>query len=154
MKKIVAIEQLHRRRLTALEAALKQARAQQASHEAALAQRQIDEHDTREAGRRLKRDIDAALLSSTVKRADIDKAQHRLTAAKDDVAVARQAVVAAEEALAQAIQQTEAALVARRRQAAKVEKFDALVQGMRAEHSTEVQYREEMALEDIVRKRA
>lgn len=154
MKKIIAIDKLHRRRLAALESALKHARALQVDCEATLVVCRHAEVQTREAGVQLKRDIDAVLFNNAVKRPDIGKAQHQLVAAKDALADARKAVVTAEADMATALCRTEEATLAWRRQAAKVEKFDTVVQLKREESSAEMLYREEVELEDIPRRRA
>lgn len=154
MKKIAAIEYLHRCRLTPLESALKQARGDQMACEEALSQRRVAEAEARAAGLKLRQDIDVVLFTGAVTRADIGKAQHQLTAAKESLLAARQAVESAEAALADAMRRTDEALRVWRVQAAKVEKFDAFVQILRTGQMAEVMYREEMETEDLARKRA
>ena len=154
MKALVVIDQLHRRRLSALEAALKRARSDQSACEAALEERCVAEATTRERGLQLKCDIDAVLFTGTVKRPELNKAQHQLLAAKDALRRAQEAVQAAQADVAAAVLRTEEAVRAWREQAVTVEKFDAVLQRAREEKKTELLYREEMEQEDVFRKRA
>lgn len=154
MKQLIVIDQLHRRRLTALEAALRQARVEQADLEAVLEDRRRSEQALRETGLQLKRDIDAVLFTGTVNQAELNKAQQRLLSAKEALQVARDAVNEARADVAGAAQRTEEAVRAWRDQMNTVEKFGALLQGSREAHNAEMLYREEMELEDLFRKRA
>jgi len=154
MKRLVAIDHLHRRRLASLEVSLQQARAAQAASEAVLAQRIREELATQEAGLQLRREIDAFLFMGTVKRPDISKAQHQLLVAKDALIAARKAIADAQDELKAAIRRTEEAVWAWRQQARRVEKFDTILQQAREARAGEVLYREEMELEDLFRKRA
>lgn len=154
MKQLIVIDQLHRRRLTALEAALRQARADQADLEAVLEERQRSEHALREKGQQIKRDIDAVLFTGTVNQAELNKAQQQLLSAKEALQAARDAVNEARSAVAGAAQRTAEAVRAWREQMNTVEKFGALLQGSREAHNAEMLYREEVELEDVFRKRA
>jgi hypothetical protein len=154
MKQITAIDQLHRRRLTALEAALKQARAEQADLELLLDHRCRSEDATREKGLRLKHDIDGVLFTGTVNPSALDKAQHQLLAAKDALLAAQKAVKEARSDVAASVRRTSEAVRAWREQAIKVEKFGTLLQGSRDAHNAEAISREEMEQEDVFRKRA
>lgn len=154
MKQLIVIDQLHRRRLAALEAALRQARADQADLEAVLEDRRRSEEALRERGLQLKRDIDAVLFTGTVNQAELNKAHHQLLSAKQALQAARDAVNEARSDVSAAVQRTAEAVRAWREQMNTVEKFGALLQGSREARSAEVLYREEIELEDVFRKRA
>jgi hypothetical protein len=153
MKKLFEIDKLHRRRLSTRESALKDARAAQTQFETVLLEQQRAEVQAREHGLQVKRDVDAVLFASAVKRPEIGRAQHQLIAAKEAVVAAREAVVAAEIDVAAATLRTQEAVRAWRMQAAQVEKFDIIVQLKREERNVELLYREELELEDIPRRR-
>jgi hypothetical protein len=154
MKQFIVIDQLHRRRLNALESALKHARADQAECEAVWVKRCRAEVATRERGLAIKHDIDAVLFIGAVKQSDLCKVQHLLQAAKDALLAARGAVETARVAVAASERRTEVALQAWREQAVTVEKFGAIRQRAQDEHNAEMLYREEMELEDVSRRRA
>lgn len=154
MKKLGVVDQLHQRRLGALEAALKKVRAAQTDCETALKERLLVEEATHKKGLQLKRDIDAVLFTGTVRQTELNKAQHQLLAAKDALRVARQAVEAAKADVDAAIQRTEEAVRAWRGQAATVEKFGFIVRRAREELAADTLSREEMEQEDVFRKRA
>lgn len=154
MKQFIVIDQLHRRRLNALESALKQARADQAECEAIWTTRCRAEVATRERGLALKHDIDAVLFIGAVTQPDLCKLQHQLQAAKDALLVAREAVETARVDVAAAVQRTEDALQAWREQVVTVEKFGAIRQRAQDAHNVAVLHREEMELEDVSRRRA
>lgn len=154
MNQITVIDQLHRRRLTAMEAALKQARAEQADLEVLLDERCRLEEATRERGLRLKRDIDDVLFTGTVNSSELNKAHHQLLAAKDALLSAQKAVKEARSDVAASVRRTSEAEQAWREQVIKVEKFGSLLQGARDAHNAETLSREEMEQEDVFRKRA
>lgn len=154
MKQLTVIHQLHRRRLVALETALKRARADQADLETLLEACCLSEEVTHESGLQLKRNIDSVLFAGTVKRFELDKMQHQLSAAKDALLVARDAVKKARAEVAAAVQRTAEAVLAWRQQAIAVEKFGVFLQGSLEAHQSETLYREEIEREDVYRKRA
>lgn len=154
MKQITIVDQLHRRRLTALEAALKQARAEQATREAALEACCLSEAATRQSGLQLKHEIDRVLFAGTVNPTDLNKARHQLQAAQDALLAAVEAVKSARSDVAAAEQRTAQAVQAWRAQAITVEKFGVLLNDWRTAHEAEALYREEMEQEDVFRRRA
>lgn len=154
MKQFIIIDQLHRRRLHALESALKHARADQAECEAILKTRCRAEMATRERGVALKHGIDAVLFIGAVKQSDLFKGQHQLQAAKDALLAAQGAVEMARADVAAAVRRTEDALQAWREQAVTVEKFGTIRQRAQEAHNADMLYREEMELEDVSRRRA
>lgn len=154
MKRLNTIDQLHRRRLSTLEAALKHARAAQRQCELALEERRREEEVAHERGLQVRRAIDAVLFTGTVKQPEIQKAQQRLLAAKDALNATREAVEVAKAGVAAAIRCTEEAAQAWREQAATVEKFDTILTRAREERSADMLYREEIEQEDLYRRKA
>lgn len=154
MKQLTVVEDLHRRRLTALEAALKDARADQLGCERRLGERQVEARAAHDRRLQLKQDIDTALLNRAVTQTDLQKSQHRLLAARDAVVSAREAVEKAAMDVAAAEQRTQEAVRAWRAQAAKVEKFALLMQTSREAHAKEALHSEELEQEELFRRRA
>lgn len=154
MKQLTVIDQLHRRRLTTLEAALKDARIDQTVCENRLTESLLAAQAAQDRRLTLKRDIDAALLNQTVKQSDLQKSQHQLLIARDAVVSAKASVETATADLAAAEQRTREAVRAWQAQAAKVEKFGMLANNAREAHQADALYREELEQEDIFRRRA
>lgn len=154
MKQITVIDQLHRRRLTTLEAALKNARVDQTDCERRLADGRLAAQEANDRRLQLKRDVDAALLNRTVRQSDLQKSQHRLLMARDAVVSAKEAVERAVTDVAAAEQRTQEAVQAWQAQAVKVEKFGTLAHTSREAHKADALYREEWEQEELFRRRA